>query len=119
MCPNEAWEILIPRVERRTVPEDVLQLCFAKRRELTVRNGEVQVTFAGKQYHYRLTDNRMGLLGLNGRKVELAYDPFDLGKGAVYYESALWAWLSACHCGEWAKARSCRMSGIGGMHAAR
>ncbi|MDR3701998.1 MAG: DDE-type integrase/transposase/recombinase [Candidatus Sulfopaludibacter sp.] len=86
-CPNEAWEILIPKVQRRTIPEDVLQLCFAKRRELTIRNGEVQVTFAGKPYHYRLTSSRMGLLGLNGRTVELAYDPLDLGKAAIYHES--------------------------------
>jgi transposase InsO family protein len=31
LCPNEAWELGIRHVERRTVPEDVLQLCFAKR----------------------------------------------------------------------------------------
>lgn len=86
MMPNECWDILIPHVERRTVPEDVLQLCFAKRRELTVRNGEVQITLAGQVYHYRLSDNRMGLLGLNDRKVELAYDPLDMGKAAIYYE---------------------------------
>jgi transposase InsO family protein len=85
-CPNEAWEMLIPRVERRSIPEDVLQLCFAKRRELTVSNGEVCVTFAGRQYHYRLSGNRMALLGFNGRKVELAYDPLDLENAAVYHE---------------------------------
>ena len=85
MCPNECWEILIPRVERRSVPEDVLQLCFAKRRELMVRNAEVQVTFGGRPYHYRLTGNRTGLLGLDGKKVELAYDPLDLGRAAIYY----------------------------------
>ncbi|MGB9456955.1 MAG: transposase domain-containing protein [Bryobacteraceae bacterium] len=87
LSPNEAWENLIPRVERRSVPEDVLQLCFAKRRELTVRNGEVPVTFASRQYHYRLAGNHMALLGLNGRKVELAYDPLDLEKAAVYCDS--------------------------------
>jgi len=87
-CPNEIWEILIPHVERRTVPEDVLQLCFAKRCELMVRNGEVQRTLAGKVYHYRLSDRPKALLGLNGRKVELAYDDLDLGKAAVYAEGA-------------------------------
>ena len=85
-CANEVWESEIGKVERRSIPEEVLQLCFAKRRELTVRNGEVQVTFSGQQYHYRLTGNRMALLGLNDRKVELAYDPLDLGQAAVYYE---------------------------------
>jgi hypothetical protein len=86
-CPNEAWEMLIPRVERRTIPEDVLQLCFAKRRELTVSNGEVCITLASRPYHYRLSGNRMALLGLNGRKVELAYDPLDLESAALYHES--------------------------------
>jgi hypothetical protein len=80
-CPNEAWELLIPRVPRRTAPEEVIQLCFAKRRELTIRNGEVSATFGGKQYHYRF-ETRTSLLALNGRKVELAYDPLDL---AVVY----------------------------------
>lgn len=86
MCPNECWELLIPRVARKSVPEEVLQLCFAKRRDLTVRNGEVQITLGGQTYHYRLVGNRTGLLGLNGRAVELAYDPLDMGRGAVYYD---------------------------------
>lgn len=84
LCPNEAWELLISRVPRRSVPEAVIQLCFAKRRELTVRNGEVRATFGGKQYHYRFEGNRLRLLALNDRKVELAYDPLDLGAAAVY-----------------------------------
>ncbi len=88
MCPNECWDVHIQHVERRCVPEEVLQLCFAKRRELTVRNGEVQMTLAGQNYHYRLTGNALGLLGLNGRKVELAYDPLDMGQAAVYHEGA-------------------------------
>jgi hypothetical protein len=84
LCPNEAWELLIPRVARRSVPEGVLQLCFAKRRELTIRNGQASATFGGRQYHYRLEENRMRLLAYNDRKVELAYDPLDLGDGAIY-----------------------------------
>jgi len=88
MCPNEAWEILISRVERKTIPDAVLQLCFAKRRELVVRNGEVKVTHAGQVYRYRLVGNRMGLLGLNGRTVELACDPLDLSKSAIYYQAS-------------------------------
>jgi transposase InsO family protein len=87
MCPNECFELLIGRVERRTIPDDVLQLCFAKRRELTVRNGEVCATFGARQYHYRLTGNPTALLALNDRKVELAYDPLNLGDGAIYYEN--------------------------------
>jgi transposase InsO family protein len=82
-CPNEIWKLLINGVPKRSVPEEVLQLCFAKRRELTIRNEEVRATFGGKQYHYRLEGNR--LFALNDRKVELAYDPLDLGTGAIYY----------------------------------
>jgi transposase InsO family protein len=85
LCPNEAWELLIPHVPRRSVPEAIVQLCFAKRRELTIRNGEVHAMFGGRQYHYRFEGNRLRLLALNGRKVELAYDPLDLGAAAVYY----------------------------------
>ena len=88
MCPNEAFEIFAKRIERRTISEDVLQLCFARRKELTIANGEARVTFSGRQYHYRLLANRTALLGLNGRKVELAYDPLDLENGAVYHEKA-------------------------------
>jgi transposase InsO family protein/transposase len=84
MCPNEAWEILIDRVPRRTVPERDLQFCFAKRRELTVRNGELCVSFSRRDYHYRLLDSSLKLMNFNGRKVELAYDPLDLGEGVIY-----------------------------------
>jgi hypothetical protein len=86
LCPNEAWELLIPRVPRRTAPEEIIQLCFAKRRELTIRNGEISATFGGQQYHYRL-ETRTSLLALNGRKAELGYDPLDLGQGAVYVDN--------------------------------
>jgi transposase InsO family protein len=94
LTPNEAWELLIPRVPRRTAPESVIQLCFAKRRELTIRNGECCATFGGKQYHYRL-ETRTSLLALNGRKVELGYDPLDLGKAALYADGHFIA-LASC-----------------------
>ena len=87
MCPNEAWELLIPRVPRRSVSADVLQFCFAKRRDLTIRNGEARTVFAGKSYHYRLASNHVALTALNGRKVELAYDPLDLGDAAIYCDN--------------------------------
>ncbi len=83
--PNECWDELIGRVERRTVPAEVLQFCFAKRKELVVRHGEVQTTFDQRIYHYRMLDNGAALMMLNGRKVELAYDPLELGTAAVYY----------------------------------
>jgi hypothetical protein len=84
MSPNEAWESLIKGVPRRRVAADVLQFCFAKRRELTIRNGEARTIFAGKSYHYRLANNQVALTALNGRAVELAYDPLDLGDAAIY-----------------------------------
>jgi len=87
MCPNECWEILIGRVPKRTVDPATLQFCFAKRRTVTVRNGEVQTTFGAEKYHYRLLGNPQGLMILNGREVEFAYDPLDLETVALYCES--------------------------------
>jgi transposase InsO family protein len=87
MCPNEAWEILIERVERKSIDASLLHMCFAKRREYTVQHGEIKMTRAGQTYHYRLTGNGIGLMALNGQTVELAYDPMDLGEGAVYFQS--------------------------------
>ena len=97
LSPNEAWELLISRVPRRSVPEAVIQLCFAKRRELTIRNGEVRATFGGKLYHYRFEGNRLRLLTLNDRKIELAYDSLDLGAAAVYYNDEF---LGLARCAE-------------------
>ncbi|HEX4311920.1 MAG TPA: hypothetical protein VHZ25_17955 [Acidobacteriaceae bacterium] len=89
MCPNEAWEQLIRRVEKRTVPEEVIHLCFAKRRNLTIRQGEVRTTFGAKVWHYRLTSNPLRLMALNGCEVQLAYDPLDLQTAALYHENRL------------------------------
>jgi transposase InsO family protein len=87
MAPNECWEREISKVERKRVPDEVLQFCFAKRRDLTVRSGEVKATFGGKLFHYRLADASLRLMSLNGCEVQLAYDPFDLGTAALYYEN--------------------------------
>ena len=87
-CPNEAWEILVRKVARRTAPAELLHHVFAKRKEITVQHSEIRVTFHGRQYHYRLMDDATrGLAGLNGRVVEFAYDPLDLETGAVYFQS--------------------------------
>ena len=88
MCPNEAWEILIRNVEKRTVPADVLHICFLKRRSVTIRNGEVLTTFGGRQRHYRLA-NPYQLMAFNGCEVQFAYDPLDLQTAALYYEGRL------------------------------
>jgi hypothetical protein len=85
-CPNEAWELLIPQVPRKTVDAATLQFCFWKRRLLKVRNGEVRATFGGQSYHYRLQESTVALMSLNGFEIELAFDPFDLGTAAVYYQ---------------------------------
>jgi transposase InsO family protein len=87
MCPNECWEKLIPRVEKRTVPAEVLAFCFARRHEATVRHGEVKATFGGTPYHYRLLGNPQGLMAYNGRAVEFAYDAQDLETVAIYCEA--------------------------------
>ncbi len=88
MCPNEAWELLIPRIEKRTVPAEVLHLCFAKRRTVTIRNGEVQTNFGGKTRHYRL-EHPVRLMAFNGCEVQFAYDPLDLQTAAIYYDGRL------------------------------
>jgi transposase InsO family protein len=95
MCPNEAWELLIPRVPRRDVPLEVLHMCFAKRKELTVHNGEVSTTLAGQVYRYRMADHSLRLMQLNGRTVDLAYDPLDMGEAAIYYEDRFFG-LARC-----------------------
>jgi transposase InsO family protein len=95
MCPNEAWELLIPRVPRRDVPLEVLHMCFAKRKELTVHNGEVSTTLAGQVYRYRMADHSLRLMQLNGRTVDLAYDPLDMGEAAIYYEERFFG-LARC-----------------------
>ena len=87
MCPNEAWELTIGSVERRSVPADVLHMCFAKRKTLTVKHGEIVTQHMGRDYHYRLADNPLRLMKYNGEAVEFAYDPLDLGEGAIYYET--------------------------------
>jgi len=84
MCPNECWELLIRRVPRVTVTAELMQFAFAKRRRLTVRQGEIRATFGGRQFHYRALGNPIALMALNGREVEIAYDPYDLETAAVY-----------------------------------
>jgi hypothetical protein len=86
MCPNEAWEILIGRVERKTVPAELLHMCFAKRKKYTVQHGEIKMRRGNRDYHYRMIGNGVALMQINGEVVELAYDPFDLGEGAVYHQ---------------------------------
>jgi hypothetical protein len=87
MCPNEAWEILIRRVARREVPLDVLQFCFAKRKQLAVRHCELQTTVNGRVFRYRVRrEDRQRLLVLEGQTCELAYDPLDMGEAVVYFD---------------------------------
>jgi transposase InsO family protein len=95
LCPNEAWELLIGKVARRTVPLDVLHMCFDKRKELMVRNGELSTTLGGQIFRYRMADNSLRLMQLNGKTVQLAYDPLDMAEAAVYYESRFFG-LARC-----------------------
>jgi transposase InsO family protein len=94
-APNEIFEILIRKVERRTAPPEVLQLCFAKHREITIRHGEARASFGGQAYHYRL-NNQATLMAFNGRKVDLAYDNLDLGTTALYCDGAFLGLASCC-----------------------
>ena len=85
MGPNECWEKLIGQVDRRDAPPEVLQFSFNKRRDLTVKHGEVRTAFHGQQFHYRLNDSSVKLMALNGLKIQFAYDPMDLETAALYY----------------------------------
>jgi hypothetical protein len=85
MGPNECWEKLIGQVDRRDAPPEVLQFAFNKRRDLTVKHGEVRTAFHGQQFHYRLNDSSVKLMALNGLKIQFAYDPMDLETAALYY----------------------------------
>ena len=83
LCPNEAWERLIGKVELRSVPADVIQFAFNKRRTVTVRNGEIQTQFDKGKYHYRLADG-VSLMAFNGREIQFGYDVLDLETIALY-----------------------------------
>ncbi|HXM45018.1 MAG TPA: helix-turn-helix domain-containing protein [Bryobacteraceae bacterium] len=94
--PNEAWERLIGSVERRSMPPDVIQFAFAKRRKVTVRNGEIRTQFDQGKYHYRLSDG-VSLMAYNGETVEFGYDPLDLETISLY---RLDRFLGLAHCVE-------------------
>jgi hypothetical protein len=88
MTPNECWTK--HAVEPRRVDPVQIQFGFLKRRPpQLVTNGEVQATFGGRAYHYRMIDNPLRLMGLNGQQVQIAYDPLDLGTVAIYRDDVL------------------------------
>lgn len=94
MSPNERWaqgmQGMRDAGQTPALPAaEEIAFAFLRRRALTVQHGEVQATFGGRLYHYRLRDNKLGLLMLNGRQVELAYDPLDLGTVAIVHEEKL------------------------------
>jgi transposase InsO family protein len=96
LCPNEAWERLIGTIEQRTVPPDVIQFAFAKRRKVTVRNGEIRTQFDQGKRHYRLSDG-VSLMAYNGQAIEFGYDPLDLETISLYHQDRF---LGLAHCVE-------------------
>lgn len=87
MSPGECWDKLIGRVERRTVRVEDLHVVFTKRRQVTVKHGEICATFGDEKFYYRIEGEPRQLMLLNGQLVELAFDPHDLGQTAVYWNS--------------------------------
>ncbi len=87
LSPAEAFERFTANMPRREVPEDILQFAFRKRREVTVKHGEIRSTFAGQSFHYRMDDGDFRLMALNGVRLSFAYDPMDLETVAVYHEN--------------------------------
>jgi hypothetical protein len=97
MSANEAFERFMADVERRTVPDSVLQFAFRKRREVTVQHGEARATFDGRSFHYRMSNSEFKLMALNGKHIVLAFDPNDLEEVAIYYENRL---VGIGHCAD-------------------
>jgi len=89
MSPNECWERAAAGLTFRAVPPEQIQFLFHRRREITVRQGTVTTTHAGAQFFYRLRGNSQTLMLFNGRKVELAYDPIDMGEAVIYAQGKL------------------------------
>jgi len=95
MSPGQCWDLLIPRVERRTVRVEDLHVVFTKRRVLTVKHGEICATFGGQKFHYRLEAEPTQLMVLNGQLVELAFDPHELSQAACYWRDRF---IGLAHC---------------------
>lgn len=87
MTPGQCWDKLIQRVERRTVRIEDLHVVFTKRKELTVKHGEICATFNGQKFYYRLESDPTQLMVLNGKLVEIAFDPHELSQAAVYWRN--------------------------------
>jgi len=97
MSPAECFELLIQRVERRTVRLEDLHIIFSKRRCLKVQHGEICATFAGKKFYYRLEGEPTQLMAINGQLVEIAFDPHELSEVAVYWRDR---YIGIGHCVE-------------------
>ncbi|HYW47256.1 MAG TPA: hypothetical protein VE959_30595 [Bryobacteraceae bacterium] len=95
LSPAECWDLLIPRVERRTVRVEDLHIVFTRRRTLTVKHGEILMTFGGDKFHYRLEGEPVQLMALNGQLVEIGFDVHDLGEAAVYWRNRF---VGLAHC---------------------
>jgi len=95
MSPAECFDLLIGRVERRTVRTEDLHVVFTKRRELTVKHGEICATFGGQKFHYRIEGEPTQLMSLNGQLVEVAFDPNELSQVAIYWRDRF-AGLAHC-----------------------
>jgi len=95
MSPAECFELLAARVERRTVRTEDLHVVFTKRRQLTVKHGEICATFGGQRFHYRIEGEPTQLMALNGQLVEAAFDPNALEQMAVYFQDRF---VGLAHC---------------------
>ena len=85
MTPAQCWDVRIKGVERRTVRIEDIHVVFTKRRELKVQHGEICATFDGRKLYYRLEGEPTQLMLLNGKVVEIAFDPHDLSQAAIYW----------------------------------
>lgn len=93
MTPNECWAMRAADVPKEVISARTLALLMRERREVTVRQSEIRISYGGRSFHYRASarfGSDLALTKLNGKKVKLCIDPQDLGVGLVEYKEKLW-----------------------------
>jgi hypothetical protein len=91
LSPLESWERQASAVAFERVPLSALLSLLRDQRERKVRHGQIRMMFHGVEAIYIPTPEypSAALADLNGKTVDVAVDPLDLGKVVVYYRGDL------------------------------
>lgn len=92
--PLAVWSELAAGMTFEQVSQGDLLFLLRKPREATVRQGEISITYHGKAVRYRAEGDPLKLTKLEGKKVEVRYDPYDLRRVAVLVDGGLF-WTMA------------------------